>query len=169
MPGLDRALLWISVTGIISVFISVFLLIWLPHTIEKPIKELTNGIMEIANHNYDKRLNMQDKAEFREVADNFNRMAERLKKYRENTLTDILSGKKFIEAIVNSIHVRPFRNYWLNLLCGVIFPLGLFFYFRIWAFRLRLSKDLDRIIKTNEDVINLIETNLKNSIENGKS
>jgi Signal transduction histidine kinase len=104
MPGLDRALLWISVTGIISVFISVFLLIWLPHTIEKPIKELTNGIMEIANHNYDKRLNMQDKAEFREVADNFNRMAERLKKYRENTLTDILSGKKFIEAIVNSIH-----------------------------------------------------------------
>lgn len=47
---------------------------------------------------------MQDKAEFREVAANFNRMADRLKEYRESTLSDILSGKKFIEAIVNSIH-----------------------------------------------------------------
>ena len=54
-------------------------------------------------------------------------------------------------------HVRPFRNYWLNLLCGIVFPIGLFFYFRIWAFRIRLNKDMERIIKTNEDVIGIIE------------
>ena len=55
-------------------------------------------------------------------------------------------------------HVRPFHNYWLNLLCGVVFPVGLFFYFRIWAFRIRLNKDMERIIKTNEEVIKIIET-----------
>ena len=41
--------------------------------------------------------------EFREVADGFNRMAERLTEYRASTLNDILSAKKFLEAIVNSI------------------------------------------------------------------
>lgn len=37
------------------------------------------------------------------MADSFNRMAERLTEYRASTLSDILSAKKFIEAIVNSI------------------------------------------------------------------
>ena len=55
-------------------------------------------------------------------------------------------------------HVRPFHNYWLNLLCGGVFPVGLFFYFRIWAFRIRLNKDIELIIKTNEEVIKIIET-----------
>ena len=55
-------------------------------------------------------------------------------------------------------HVRPFRNYWLNMLCGIVLPLGLFFYFRIWAFRIRLSKDMERIIKTNEEILRIIET-----------
>ena len=27
----------------------------------------------------------------------------------------------------------------------------------IWAFRIRLNKDMERIIKTNEDVIGIIE------------
>ncbi|GAE19492.1 prolyl-tRNA synthetase [Bacteroides pyogenes DSM 20611 = JCM 6294] len=31
-----------------------------------------------------------------------------------------------------SAHVRPFHIYWLNLAAGIIFPVGLFFYFRIW-------------------------------------
>lgn len=46
---------------------------------------------------------MDKNEEFREVADSFNRMAERLTEYRASTLSDILSAKKFIEAIVNSI------------------------------------------------------------------
>ena len=45
------------------------------------IQELTRGILEIANHNYEKRLDMSGHEEFREVADSFNRMAERLTEY----------------------------------------------------------------------------------------
>lgn len=55
-------------------------------------------------------------------------------------------------------HVRPFRAYGLNILCGVLVPVGLFFYFRIWAFRIRLSKDVDRIVKSNNDVIHIIQS-----------
>lgn len=104
MPGLQRALLWISVTGGICILASIVLLVWLPRSISKPIRELTRGILEIANHNYEKRLDMSGHEEFREAADSFNRMAERLEEYRTSTLNDILSAKKFLEAIVNSIH-----------------------------------------------------------------
>ena len=41
--------------------------------------------------------------EFEGVAKSFNRMAERLTEYRKSTLADIIQGKKYIEAIVNSI------------------------------------------------------------------
>ncbi|KAA6330589.1 hypothetical protein EZS27_020722 [termite gut metagenome] len=54
-------------------------------------------------------------------------------------------------------HVRPFRNRWLNVMTGVILPVGLFFYFRIWLFRVRLYKDLKLVIKTNEDVQTIIQ------------
>lgn len=104
MPALERALLWISVTGGICVLTGLVLLFWLPRSISKPILELKQGILEIANHNYEKRLDMKSSEEFREVADSFNRMAERLAEYRASTLADILSAKKFLEAIVNSIN-----------------------------------------------------------------
>lgn len=104
MPGLERALLWVSVTGGICILTGLALLVWLPRSISRPIKELKQGILEIANHNYEKRLEMAGNEEFREVADSFNRMAERLTEYRASTLANILSAKKFLEAIVNSIN-----------------------------------------------------------------
>ena len=102
-PGLQRALMWIYIVGIACILIGIGMLFRLPSSINKPIKELTNGIMEIANHNYQKRLNLGPNEEFIEVAESFNRMAERLAEYRASTLSDLLAGKKYIEAIVNSI------------------------------------------------------------------
>ena len=64
MPGLQRALLWISVTGGVCILASIVLLVWLPRSISKPIQELTHGIFEIANHNYEKRLDMSGHEEF---------------------------------------------------------------------------------------------------------
>ena len=45
MPGLERALLWISVTGAICILASIVLLVWLPRSINKPIQALTLGIL----------------------------------------------------------------------------------------------------------------------------
>ena len=55
-------------------------------------------------------------------------------------------------------HKKPFSQRWMNVLSGIIIPLGLFFYFRIWFFRLRLDKDLKNIIQTNT----LIRERIKN-------
>ena len=88
---------------------------------------------------------------------------------RLETLIDEMSNTKdfrLLAALNNypvvpvRAHVRPFRNYGLNMLCMVVFPVGLFFYFRIWLFRLRLNKDLERIRKVNADVIDIINSNV---------
>lgn len=99
----DRALLWICVIAIICILTAFAFLIRLPRSINTPIRKLTDGIMEIANHNYEKRLDLGKYQEFSEVANSFNRMAERLTEYRKSTLADIIQAKKYIEAIVNSI------------------------------------------------------------------
>ena len=55
-------------------------------------------------------------------------------------------------------HISPFRRPWINKLCGIIFPIGLFFYIRIWRFRIRLAKDLECVVKTNNDICRIIES-----------
>ncbi|MBR1767628.1 MAG: LptF/LptG family permease [Prevotella sp.] len=50
-------------------------------------------------------------------------------------------------------HTRPFRKKWLNIITGLIIPLGLFFYIRMIRFRLRLYKDLRTIRHTSDKVI----------------
>lgn len=99
-----NALWWIYIVGTTCVLIALTLLIIFPHSITRPIRELMNGIMEISNRNYDKRLHINQIQEFSDVADSFNDMAEKLSEYRQSTLADILASKKYLEAIVNSIH-----------------------------------------------------------------
>ncbi len=49
-------------------------------------------------------------------------------------------------------HTRPFEHKWLNILSAIVIPVGVFLYFRMWRFRLRLYRDL-RVIKQNNDMI----------------
>ena len=92
-----------------------------------------------------------------------NRM-ESLVDEMSNTRSLILLQKleKYPIIPVNA-HVRPFHNYWLNMAIGILMPIGLFFYFRIWAFRIRLNKDMERIIALNRDVeLTIKDINNKN-------
>lgn len=98
-----NATMWIYLAFSICVVFTLGLLLRFPQAIIRPIKELTNGIMGIANHNYDKRLHFEAHSEFGQVSASFNKMAERLNEYRASTLSDIIANKKYIEAIVNSI------------------------------------------------------------------
>lgn len=49
-------------------------------------------------------------------------------------------------------HTRPFEHKWLNIMSAIIIPLGLFFYLRMWRFRIRLLRDLKQIVQTNDAV-----------------
>ena len=58
--------------------------------------------------------------------------------------------------VATHAHTRPFRQKWLNIVTGLILPLGLFFYLRMCRFRLRLRKDLNKITETSGLVVNRI-------------
>ena len=81
-------------------------------------------------------------------------LVEEMSNTKSVTLVNTLNNYPIISV---SAHIRPFHKYWMNLAAGVIFPIGLFFYFRIWAFRVRLYKDMERIIKNNEQIQFIIQ------------
>ena len=65
----------------------------------------------------------------------------------------ILNALNHYPIVATHAHTRPFRQKWLNIMTGIILPLGLFFYLRMCRFRLRLRKDLNNILETNEWVL----------------
>ena len=93
-----------------------------------------------------------------EAVENISNQMELLVEELSNTRsTNLLTLTNNLPIIPVRAHTRPFRTYWLNAVCGVIVPVGLFLYFRIWAFRIRLYKDLERIIKTCADLQLMME------------
>lgn len=69
----------------------------------------------------------------------------------------ILQALNSYPIVATHAHTRPFRQKWLNIVTGIILPLGLFFYLRMWRFRLRLMKDLRQIKQSNDTIIARIE------------
>lgn len=86
-----------------AILIALALALYIPRSITRPIRQLVDGIVEISNRNYGKRLDFSSSQEFAEVAHSFNNMAARLHEFRRSTLADILRAKRYIEAVVNSI------------------------------------------------------------------
>ena len=68
----------------------------------------------------------------------------------------ILSKLNDYPIIATHAHTRPFQKKWMNVATGLIIPVGVFFYFRMVRFRLRLYRDLHAILKTNDDIYNRI-------------
>ena len=84
-------------------------------------------------------------------------LVEQLSNTKSITLLNAVNRYPIIPV---AAHLRPFHQYWLNILTGLVVPVGLFFYFRIWAFRVRLNKDMERIIQNNEEIKYIIQTNI---------
>ncbi|TXJ62692.1 YjgP/YjgQ family permease [Prevotella brunnea] len=90
---------------------------------------------------------------------------ERINNQMEDVIEDL--GNTRSRAILTEInkypilivkaHTRPFERKWMNITAAILFPAGLFFYFRMWRFRLRLYRDLKTIKEVNENIISEIE------------
>ncbi len=59
--------------------------------------------------------------------------------------SSIVGALNLMPVLVPNAHTRPFHKQWLNVATGIILPLGLFFYFRVWRYRIRLRRDLASI------------------------
>ena len=76
----------------------------------------------------------------------------------------ILNELNTLPIIATHAHTRPFVRKWMNVTTGVILPLGLFFYLRMWRFRLRLLRDLRNSVAASENIIRRVEEGKKVTI-----
>lgn len=92
--------------------------------------------------------------------ENISKQLEEVIKDLANTRNKaIMSELNRYPILVTKAHTRPFEKRWMNIVAAVIIPAGLFFYFRMWRFRLRLYRDLKVIKDVNENIIREIRDN----------
>ena len=99
-----EATIWLSGVVTILSLIAFTFVINFPSIVARPIRELTEGIEEIANKNYSKRIHLDQKDEFGALADTFNTMAGKLDEYEHSNLAEIQAEKRRIEAIINKMN-----------------------------------------------------------------
>ncbi len=70
----------------------------------------------------------------------------------------IIAMLNYMPILSTEAHLQPFRDRRLNVATGIVFPIGLLLYVRVWRFRLRLDGDMGRIQTISERLINRITT-----------
>lgn len=86
---------------------------------------------------------------------------ERISEVLESVIEDLANTKDKIllhemnkyPILATKAHTRPFERKWLNIIAGVLVPVGAVLYIRMWTFRLRLYRDLRQIRQTNQAII----------------
>ena len=79
---------------------------------------------------------------------------EELHNSRDTRLVMMLNE---LPILVPDAHTRPFSNARRNMAAGIFFPVGLFFWFRIWRYRVRLRHDMDIIQQQVGNILNRID------------
>ena len=90
-----------------------------------------------------------------EISDKMESILDELSNSKDRV---ILNSQNNYPIVSTQAHKSPSDHRWLNILSGIIIPVGLFFYLRIWMFGKRLKKDLNKIIQTNEEIQNRIKS-----------
>ncbi len=95
-----------------------------------------------------------DDRRIRDINEELEEVIEDLSNTRDRIILNELNN---YPLIATHAHTRPFRRKAFNIITGLVLPLGVFFYLRMWRFRLRLLGDLRVIRRTNEAVVKRIE------------
>ena len=89
-----------------------------------------------------------------DIDDRLEAIIEELHNSRDTRLVMMLNE---LPILVPDAHTRPFSNARRNMAAGIFFPVGLFFWFRIWRYRVRLRHDMDIIQQQVGNILNRIE------------
>lgn len=99
----DKALVYIALVSGFCCLIGIVFVYNFPGYIANPIRELTEGIRQIADKKYEQRLHFRSGDEFGELAEAFNTMARKLDEYEHSSLARILFEKQRAEAVIGSL------------------------------------------------------------------
>ena len=95
--------LWLTIIVTILTIVAFTFIVNFPGIISEPIKVLSDGIAEIGEKNYSKRIHLDQDDEFGDLARAFNSMAEKLDAYDHSNLAQIMFEKTRIETIINQM------------------------------------------------------------------
>jgi PAS domain S-box-containing protein len=99
----NNAIIIVAMINVFCIVIALVFLVKFPGYITRPINQLIEGIKEIANKNYDKRLTFASKNEFAALAETFNQMAAKLYDYENSSQAKIRFEKLRVETIVKNV------------------------------------------------------------------
>ena len=88
-----------------------------------------------------------------DISERLEAVIEDLSNTRDKKILTLLNDYPYMAV---KAHTRPFERKWLNVVSAIIVPVGLFLYFRMWRFRLRLMRDLRAVKHTNDEVVERI-------------
>ncbi|WP_128548384.1 sensor histidine kinase [Larkinella soli] len=94
------ALLWLAMVGTFCFLVLFSFIINVPGYIADPLRELTRGIRNIAERNFEERLHFRSDDEFGELARSFNSMAQKLDEYEHSSLAKVLYEKRRIDTLI---------------------------------------------------------------------
>src|SRR5437667_4388645 len=100
-PGIKKC--YLSLIGGIIFLVAFTFTFNFPSVLPNPIRDLTEGILEISRKNYKHRIHIKNKDEFGQMADAFNGMAERLEYFESSNLNKLMFEKSGAEAVINSL------------------------------------------------------------------
>jgi NtrC-family two-component system sensor histidine kinase KinB len=101
--SVDEATLFLGLTGTFTFLVLFSFSVNFPSIISKPLNALLEGIREISQKNYEKRLHFEQNDEFAEVANAFNLMATKLNDWENSNLATVISEKRRIETIIDQM------------------------------------------------------------------
>jgi NtrC-family two-component system sensor histidine kinase KinB len=99
-----QAVVSISVIGGASVIIAIVFSLFLSHLISRPVTELKEAALQVAQGNYDVRVPVKGSDEFALLAKQFNLMVEKLKQFHDLNINKIIAEKRKSEAIIRSVN-----------------------------------------------------------------
>lgn len=98
-----------------------------------------------------------------DVDERLEKLVEELHNSRDGIILACLNE---LPILLPDAHTRPFHDARKNVFVGVFLPLGIFFFFRIWRYRLRLWRDMQQIQKIGTQINNRI---IKEYIQNNNN
>lgn len=87
--------------------------------------------------------------EIEHISERLELLIDDLGNSRDGHIISMLSDYPILSV---KAHTRPFERQWLNVMAAILVPVGMFLYFRMWRFRVRLLADLRTIRQTSDRI-----------------
>lgn len=96
--------MFLGVIATFCVLIGFVFLVNFPGYIANPVQQLTEGIQEIAQGNYEQRIHLHRSDEFGALTNAFNELAAKLDDYQHSNLARLMFEKKRLETVIGAMH-----------------------------------------------------------------